>query len=105
METQSNNSNKVSKYKSDELIADSDEYKFVKRFFDRTKHNLLVSISKLVKPPSDFKMYKIVENNPTKTLAQKRRNLMLFHGTNEKGVEGILREGFMKRDTLEKVCT
>ena len=34
------------------------------------------------------------ENNPIKTVNEKRNNLMLFHGTNKNAVTGILKEGF-----------
>lgn len=39
-------------------------------------------------------MYKIIEDHPTKSSYGKRNNLMLFRGTEEKYVEGILKEGF-----------
>ena len=34
------------------------------------------------------------ETAPTSSVNEKRNNLMLFHGTNDKGVESILKKGF-----------
>ena len=82
---------KTSKYKFHELSSDTEEYKFVKNFFDTTKNTFDMANTA---SPVDFKMFKILENNPLSASEEKRNNLMLFHGTNKKGVEGILKEGF-----------
>ena len=39
-------------------------------------------------------MYKVNERNIVKTEGKKSNNSMLYHGTSEKGVTGILKEGF-----------
>ena len=39
-------------------------------------------------------MYKVNERNLVKTEGKKITNLMLFHGTSQKGATGILKEGF-----------
>ena len=39
-------------------------------------------------------MYKVNERNLVKTAVKPVSNLMLYHGTSEKGVSGILKEGF-----------
>ena len=93
MDVKTNNSNEVSKYKCRELRSSSIQYKLVKSFFETTKcESTLYATSK--GPTQNFKVYKIIENRPTTTVHKKRKNLMLFHGTNERGVEGILKEGF-----------
>ena len=89
MDVQTFQAIKSSKYKLKELSSGSDDHKLVKNFFDTTKGN-----KKQRPSPTDFKVYKILENNPLTTLDEKRNNLMLFHGTTIKGVEGILKEGF-----------
>ena len=90
MDIQTSNTNNLLKYKHEELSSNSEEYKFVKNFFDTTK-----LVSEFVRQmPTDFKVYNIIENQPTKVLSEKRKNLMLFHGTSSKGIEGILKEGF-----------
>ena len=81
---------KTSKYKLEELGSDTEEYKFVKNFFDTTKSPYRAKR----RSTADFKMFKILENNPITKSSEKRSNFMLFHGTNQKGVEGILKEGF-----------
>ena len=81
---------KTSKYKFHELSSDTEEYKFVKNFFDTTKSPLATERG----APVNYKMFKILENNPITKSSEKRSNFMLFHGTNQKGVEGILKEGF-----------
>ena len=39
-------------------------------------------------------LYKVNERNLVKNEGKKSNNLMLYHGTNQKGVTGILKEGF-----------
>ena len=80
----------VNKYKSEKLGCDSDERKFVKGYLDKTTVNFNRSRKNL----ADFNVYKVTENNPIKLFGAKRNNLMLFHGTTDEGVKGILKEGF-----------
>ena len=101
---------KTCKYKRDELYCDSDEYKFVKNFYEtNTSTESLVSVIRkrgLVNSllfghfvaPDNVKLHKISENYPTTKLDEKRNNLMLFHGTNEKNVDGILNKGFINSE-------
>ena len=77
------------KYKCEKLGVDSDEWKTIRDFFNRTTANS----TKWEYSPG-FNVYKIMETSPSKQLEEKRNNLMLFHGTNIKGVEGILKEGY-----------
>ena len=91
MDLQSKNTDKVSKYKREKLRHASDEYKFVKNFFDTTRDFTKMYSS------TNLRIYKIVENHPTKTtttLDEKSNNFMLFHGTDSKGVKGVLKKGF-----------
>ena len=70
------------------LNTSSDEYKLVKYFFDTncSEANAI----------SDFKVYRIFENNEDSTVAnESRNNLMLMHGTKKENVEGILKKGFI----------
>ena len=67
------------------LDSSSDEFKCIKEFISVTSTDYLQKL---------LQIHKVFETNPTKTSEVKRNNLMLFHGTNEKGVEGILKEGF-----------
>ena len=83
------NSKNDHKYKCEKLGCDSGEFKIVSDFFNKTTTNSInwgLSLK--------FNVYKIMETNPSKELKEKRNNLMLFHGTNSKGVEGILTDGF-----------
>ena len=92
--------NKTSIYKKEELISDSDEYNFVKNFFDSTVNSCNENRFPnryQTKTPTDFKVFKVIKNNQMTELTaldEKRNNLMLFHGTIEKGVDSILKEGF-----------
>ena len=70
------------KYKCEKLNCDLDEYKFVKSFYET--YNIISTAS------DNIKVYKILENKPTNILEEKRNNLMLFHGTSETNVDGIL---------------
>ena len=75
------------KYKCEKLNYDLDEYKFVKNFYKTI--NITSTAS------DNVKVYKILENKPTKILEEKRNNLMLFHGTSETNIDGILKKGFI----------
>ena len=77
------------KYKCEKLGVDSDELKTVRDFFNTTTANS----TKRDNSPG-FNVYKVMETDPSKQLEEKSNNLMLFHGTNSKGVEGILTEGY-----------
>ena len=80
---------KLSKHGYEKLDPVSKEFKTLKEvFFTTTTFN--VSCNNLEK----FQIYKVIENNPTKTVEGKSNNLMLFHGTNKYGVQGILKDGF-----------
>ena len=83
------------KYDLEKLDSTSDEFLFVKKFYDTTTNGFgfgfgFVDLSKL----KNFQIYKVIENNPIKEVEAKRNNLMLFHGTSRKGATGILKEGF-----------
>ena len=84
------NTIKESKYKFEKLSCDSDEHKIVKDFYDKT--TLTTTMPDQL--PVNYDVYKIIESNKAKILKEKRNNLMLFHGTSSRGVEGILTEGF-----------
>ena len=87
---------KTCKYKRDELSFDSDEYKFVKNFYEtNTSTQGFSPVFRQLIATGNFKVYKISENYPTEKIDEKRNNLMLFHGTNEKNVDGILNKGFI----------
>ena len=74
------------KYDIEKLDSTSNEFKFVKGFYDTADYNLIQRIN--------FQIHKVIGNNPKKGNEAKRNNLMLFHGTNQKGAAGILKEGF-----------
>ena len=73
------------KYDFEPLDSSSDEFKFIKDFINITA---TISLEKVLQ------IHKVFETSPTNSVGKKRNNLMLFHGTNERGVEGILKEGF-----------
>ena len=54
----------------------------------------------------NFQIFKVIDNNPDKTLNENRNNLMLFHGTKEENVSKILENGFKnsKEGWYGKVC-
>ena len=89
-----NNSNNTYKYTTEELSKDKEEFKFVKSFFETTFIKSEDFASTKLSSLIDVKVYKVSENHPSKKLAIKRNNLMLYHGTNEIGVKGILKDGF-----------
>ena len=82
--------NALFKYGYKKLNFASKEFKFLKKIFDATSNGLICD--------NNFKTiqaYKVIDNNsPVKTVEEKCNNLMLFHGTSEKGATGILKEGF-----------
>ena len=107
MGTQTSNTSKANyAYNSEELSCTSEEYKFVKNFFETTVNKDfdyfgdLKDQKKLFFFKSDeinpkyFEVHKISEKNRTESTYGKANNLMLFHGTKEKYVEGILKRGF-----------
>ena len=80
------------KYDFELLDSNSDEFKCIKEFISITSTDYLQKL---------LQIHKVFEINPTNSTVTKRNNLMLFHGTNEKGVERILKEGFKNS---EKGC-
>ena len=97
MKKRKNNTGKEHKNKCRKLRCDSKEHKIVKDFYDKTTVSEKLSSSYLKNHPQPtdcIYVYTIMESNKTKMLKEKRNNLMLFHGTNSIGVEGILTEGF-----------
>ena len=105
------------KYQSEEVDLRSEEYKFLKDFFKRTRnldpngHGICQLFSskkiKLRRKGKVCRIYKLVENKQAvkskrrgkndsnaKVVEEKRGNLMLFHGTNYKGATAIFREGY-----------
>ena len=81
--------NALFKYGYKKLNLASKEFKFLKKIFDATSNGLICD--------NNFKTiqaYKVTNNNPVKNVEEKSNNLMLFHGTCEKGAIGILKEGF-----------
>ena len=81
------------RYKFDikRLPTESDEFKWVKMFFDDCRYPKYSQAKLTVE---NFQIFKVIENNPDKTLNENRSNLMLFHGTKEKNVSKILKSGF-----------
>ena len=76
------------KYVCTKLNPKSTKFKFLKRNFDTT----LSGTNR--EEFTNFQIFKLVETNPNKVVNEKRKNLMLFHGTNKKGAMGILKKGF-----------
>ena len=81
------NINKAWKYHCTKLTSDSNEHKFVLEFYNTT-----TQLSPWTLSQADMTIHKIVENYPANKLS--KNNLMLFHGTNKYGVQGILKDGF-----------
>ena len=94
MDIQKNNTNDTFKYTTKELTTDKQECKFVKSFFETTFIKSKDSASTKFSLMTNVKVYKVSENHPSKKIEMKRNYLMLYHGTNEIGVDGILKEGF-----------
>ena len=81
------------KYNLHLLVQTSDEFKFIKDFFHATStKNWQYNDSLKV-----FQVYKVVEQNTNET--EESSNLMLFHGTDEKNVAGILQTGFVNSES------
>ena len=79
---------KFFKYVCTKLNPKSTKFKFLKENFDTTlsgtnRHGF-----------TNFQIFKLNETNPNKVVNEKKKNLMLFHGTNKKGAMGILKKGF-----------
>ena len=77
------------KYDYKNLDPASEEFNFLKETF--------ISKSFWLKGYEETKVihiYKVNEGNLVKTAVKQVSNLMLYHGTNEKGATGILKEGF-----------
>ena len=81
--------NALFRYGCKKLNFASKEFKFLKKVFDDKSIGLICY--------NNFKRiqaYKVFQTNPIKIIEEKNNNLMLYHGTSEKGVTGILKEGF-----------
>ena len=76
------------KYNLQLLKETSDEFKLVKEFFNTTSTGHHFNTLEL------SQVYKVIEQNTKDTDNVKSSNLMLFHGTSEKGVAGILETGY-----------
>ena len=81
------------KYDLEKLDSTSDEFMLVNDFFATTK---VCTSNRFHYLPEvkDLRIYKVIENNPIKSVGGKRNNLMLFHGTTRTRAAGILKEGF-----------
>ena len=79
------NTEKYFEYDYENLNPASKEFKLLKKIFDARSN-----FTKL----ENFQIYLVKENNSIRSIEQKSNNLMLFHGTNQKGATGILKEGF-----------
>ena len=93
MDIFTSSTDKDCKYKCEKLGCNSEEHKIVKNFYDKTTVTGTGYHNKYPQP-AGFNVYKIIETNVTKTLKEKRSNLMLFHGTSERAARGILTSGF-----------
>ena len=82
------------KYDVKRLSIESDEFKTIKDFVDSCRYE--EQHQKLTM--QNFSIFKVLENNPAKTLNEKRNNLMLFHGTKEESVSNILKNGFVNSE-------
>ena len=87
------------KYDVEKLESTSEEFIFVEQFYDttgviKTAKNSLIKATDYETQGIKLQICKVNENNPIKLADEKSNNLMLFHGTNRKGAEGILKEGF-----------
>ena len=80
------------KFNLQRLDCTSDEYKFIKEFYDTTSGGSTYGVS--YGSDAKFLIYKVNENNPTSAVYVKCNNLMLFHGTKVEGADGILKNGF-----------
>ena len=82
--------NNIWKYDLKKLESTSAEFKFLERFFVTTSKTFS-AYPELLK---DFQIWKVIEQNTKGTVDGKSNNLMLFHGTSQEGVGGILENGF-----------
>ena len=80
---------KKDKYGYEKLDPASENFKFLKAVFD-TKTTACNNYTEFY----SFEIYKIIEKIPNKTVNEKNNNLMLFHGTSEKGAISIFKDGF-----------
>ena len=86
------------KYNLEKLDSTSDEFIFVKNFYDVTEDSMNAmkntrKSSGYIPKINDFQIYEVVKNNQVK-VDEKQNNLMLFHGTTQEGAAKILKEGF-----------
>ena len=82
--------NKSWKYDLKKLESTSYEFKIVEHFF-KTTSSIFPLFPGIFKK---FQIWKVIEQNEKATADEKSNNLMLFHGTNQKGVTGILENGY-----------
>ena len=85
--------NKSYKYGVIRLQPESEEFKTVQEFFDKSR--IFESVPDM-EQVLNFCLFKVFENKPTKVKHQ--NNLMLLHGTSEKYVNGILKKGFLNSE-------
>ena len=79
---------KYFKYDYEKLDPASEQFNFLKETFMST------FLFKAYTGTEVAHMYKVNERNIVKTAVKPVSNLMLYHGTSQKGVAGILKEGF-----------
>ena len=82
--------NKSYKFGVSRLQPESEEFKTVKEFFDKSR---IFENVPAMEPIFNFCLFKVFEYRPTKVKHQ--NNLMLLHGTSENFVNGILKNGFL----------
>ena len=82
--------NKSWKYDLKKLESTSYEFKIVEHFF-KTTSSIFPLFPGIFKK---FQIWKVIEQNEKATADEKSNNLMLFHGTSQEGVAGILEYGF-----------
>ena len=78
------------KYNLQILEPTSDEFKFVEHFFKTSTIKFLIDHATL----NNFQIWRVIEQNTKAKFDEKSNNLMLFHGTSQKSVAGILENGF-----------
>ena len=71
------------------LNSKSEEFRLIEDYYKNTS----TEDSKCFEQLEKFQVYKVMERN-SKKVEEKSNNLMLFHGTDENGANGILRNGF-----------
>ena len=89
------------KYDYEKLDPASEEFNFLQEIFMST------FLFKAYTGTEVAHLYKVNERNLVKNEGKKSNNLMLYHGTNQKGVTGILKEGFRnsEKGSLEREFT